>query len=48
MTTAVTPPVAKRVPTERVHHSDRVVDEYAWLKDKDDPDTLAYLKAENA
>jgi oligopeptidase B len=48
MTTAVTPPVAKRVPTERVHHADRVIDEYAWLKDKDDPDTIAYLKAENA
>jgi oligopeptidase B len=25
-----------------------VVDEYAWLTDKDDPDTLAYLAAENA
>src|SRR5690606_14134470 len=24
------------------------VDEYAWLADKDDPDTLAYLAAENA
>jgi oligopeptidase B len=48
MTTADTPPVAKRVPTERVHHADHVIDEYAWLKDKDDPDTIAYLKAENA
>ncbi|HKS98396.1 MAG TPA: S9 family peptidase [Rugosimonospora sp.] len=41
------PPTAKRVPTERVHHGDRVVDEYAWLSDKDDPDTVAYLTAEN-
>ena len=40
-------PVAKRVPTTRVHHGDTVIDEYAWLADKDDPDTLAYLKAEN-
>ena len=48
MTTATTPPVAKRVPTERLHHSDRVVDEYAWLKDREDPDTIAYLEAENA
>jgi oligopeptidase B len=48
MTTAATPPIAKRVPTERVHHSDRVVDEYAWLRDRDDPDTIAYLQAENA
>ncbi|MEV4753546.1 S9 family peptidase [Micromonospora sp. NPDC049559] len=42
-----TPPVAKRIPTERTHHGDTVVDEYAWLADKDDPDTIAYLEAEN-
>ncbi|MBQ1041942.1 MULTISPECIES: S9 family peptidase [unclassified Micromonospora] len=41
-------PVAKRVPTERVHHGDTVLDEYAWLAAKDDPDTIAYLDAENA
>ncbi|BCB80961.1 S9 family peptidase [Phytohabitans flavus] len=46
--TAATPPVAKRVPAERTHHGDTVVDEYAWLAGKDDPDTIAYLKAENA
>ncbi|GFJ90223.1 oligopeptidase B [Phytohabitans rumicis] len=44
---AATPPVAKRVPAERTHHGDTVVDEYAWLADKEDPDTIAYLKAEN-
>ncbi|MFV2088825.1 S9 family peptidase [Micromonospora sp. LOL_021] len=42
------PPTAKRVPTERVHHGDTVVDDYAWLAAKDDPDTIAYLQAENA
>jgi oligopeptidase B len=31
-----------------VHHGDRVLDEYAWLADKDDPETIAYLTAENA
>ncbi|MGN9774793.1 S9 family peptidase [Micromonospora sp. H33] len=41
-------PVAKRVPTERTHHGDTVVDEYAWLAVKDDPETIAYLTAENA
>ncbi len=41
-------PVAKRVPTERTHHGDTVVDSYAWLAGKDDPDTVAYLTAENA
>lgn len=43
-----TPPVAKRLPRARTHHDDVVVDEYEWLAGKDDPDTIAYLKAENA
>jgi oligopeptidase B len=42
------PPVARRVPHERTHHGDTVVDEYEWLRDKDAPETLAYLEAENA
>ena len=42
------PPSAKQVPHERTFHGDTVIDEYAWLADKDDPDTIAYLKAENA
>ncbi|MEN3306154.1 MAG: oligopeptidase [Micromonosporaceae bacterium] len=41
-------PTAKRIPHERVHHGDVVIDEYAWLADKEDPDTIGYLKAENA
>ncbi|MGB2570361.1 S9 family peptidase [Micromonospora citrea] len=41
-------PVAKRVPAERTHHGDTVVDEYAWLAAKDDPETIAHLTAENA
>ncbi|WP_308164875.1 S9 family peptidase [Nonomuraea sediminis] len=42
------PPVAKKVPTERIHHGDTVIDEYAWLTNKEDPDTVTYLEAENA
>jgi oligopeptidase B len=42
------PPRAKRVRHERTHHGDTVVDDYAWLAGKDDPDTLSYLAAENA
>jgi oligopeptidase B len=44
----VTPPSAKRVPVERHVHEETVVDEYAWLRDRDDPDVVAYLEAENA
>jgi len=43
-----TPPTAKKVPSERVHHGDTVVDDYAWLTVKDDPEVIAYLEAENA
>ncbi|WP_239137337.1 S9 family peptidase [Sphaerisporangium rufum] len=41
------PPVAKKVQAERTHHGDTVIDEYAWLADKEDPDTVTYLEAEN-
>ncbi len=43
-----TPPVAPRKPTTRVHHGDEFVDDYEWLRDAEDPETLAYLEAENA
>jgi oligopeptidase B len=42
------PPAARRVRHERAHHGDIVVDEYAWLAGKDNPETIAYLEAENA
>src|SRR5215470_14365939 len=44
----IEPPEAKKIPRPRTFHGDTVVDEYAWLADKDDPDTIDYLKAENA
>jgi oligopeptidase B len=46
-TSNLLPPLAKRVPVERTLHDTTVVDDFAWLKDRDDPDTLAYLRAEN-
>jgi len=42
------PPVANRVPTERTHHGDTIIDEYAWLAEKDNPATIAFLTGENA
>jgi len=41
-------PVAKRRPITRVHHGDVFVDPYEWLRDKDDPEVISYLEAENA
>jgi oligopeptidase B len=42
------PPSPKQVPSLRTFHGDTFTDEYAWLADKEDPDTIDYLKAENA
>lgn len=41
-------PVAKTVPVQREHHGDVFIDDYEWLRDKEDPEVVAYLEAENA
>ncbi|MGN6682366.1 MAG: S9 family peptidase [Streptosporangiaceae bacterium] len=41
-------PATKRITVERTYHGDTVVDDYAWLADKDNPDTIAYLEAQNS
>ena len=41
------PPAAPRRPTTLTRFDDVRVDEYFWLRDRDDPDVLAYLTAEN-
>ena len=48
MSTVPPPPSAKQVPSERTHHGDTVIDPYAWLANPKDPETIAYLEAENA
>ncbi len=45
---AVTPPVARKIPKVDVVHGDRRQDEYFWLRNKDSPEVMAYLRAENA
>ena len=44
-----TPPTprAPRDPSSRTVHGDTVVDDYAWMADRDDPRLAAYLEAEN-
>ena len=42
------PPVAKIVPHSMTVHGDTRIDNYFWLRDRKDPDTIAYLEAENA
>jgi oligopeptidase B len=47
-TTRPKPPVAKTVPVTTEVHGERRVDEYHWLREKENPDVRAYLEAENA
>ena len=42
------PPVARRRPKVLEVHGDRRVDPYYWLREKDNPEVIAYLEAENA
>jgi oligopeptidase B len=41
-------PRAERRPSTRTHHGDTIVDDFEWLRDKDDPAVRAYLDEENA
>ena len=43
-----TPPAAHKERTETKMHGVKLVDDYAWLRDKQNPDVTAYLEAENA
>jgi oligopeptidase B len=42
------PPVARKQRTETTLHGVTLTDDFAWLRDKEDPDVTAYLEAENA
>ena len=42
-----TPPVAAKKPKVLTRFGDRRVDPYYWLRDKSDPEVIAYLEAEN-
>jgi oligopeptidase B len=43
-----TPPTAPRRPVITVRHGESFTDDFGWLRDKDLPETIAYLEAENA
>ena len=44
---SITPPVAKTVPYTFTHLGHELHDPYTWLQNKDDPQVIAYLEAEN-
>jgi len=44
---AVTPPMAKKTPKELSLHGHTRIDNYYWLAERDNPEVIEYLKAEN-
>ncbi len=42
------PPTAKISPKRLEHHGHVRIDDYYWLRERENPDTVAYLEAENA
>ncbi len=43
-----TPPQARREPHTTTHHGRTRTDDYEWLRDKENPEVIAHLEAENA
>src|SRR5271157_5053722 len=44
----VTPPVATKIHTQKTVNGKTLVDDYAWLRERSNPDVKALLEAENA
>lgn len=43
-----TPPIAPVRPHRHTNHGDTRIDDYHWLRDRENPEVIAYLEAENA
>ena len=41
------PPLARAIPRVHTIHGETRIDEYHWMRDRDDPEVLAHLEAEN-
>jgi oligopeptidase B len=41
------PPRARAIPSTNTVHGETRIDEYGWLRHRDDPEVIAYLEAEN-
>lgn len=41
-------PTAKKIPTELIIHNDLRIDPYYWLRERENPEVIHYLEAENA
>ncbi|WP_370391013.1 S9 family peptidase [uncultured Winogradskyella sp.] len=45
---AINPPIAKKIPHKFELHGDTRIDNYFWMKDRDNPEVIDYIKAENS
>jgi oligopeptidase B len=45
--TTMDAPVADKIPHELTAHEQTRIDDYYWLNDRNNPDVVAYLEAEN-
>ena len=43
----ITPPKAEKKPKELVKHEDKRIDNYYWLNERENPEVISYLEAEN-
>jgi oligopeptidase B len=43
----IKPPVAKKLPKKSIYHKEELIDNYYWLRERDNPEVLEYLIAEN-
>ena len=46
--TELAPPVATPRRTETTLHGHTLVDDYAWLRERESPEVISYLEAQNA
>ncbi len=44
----IVPPVAKKIPKELTNLGDTRIDNYYWMNERENPEVIAYLEAENA
>ena len=40
-------PIPKKIPEQKNYNGDIYLDEYSWLRNKDNPEVISYLQAEN-
>jgi len=44
----ISPPVARKIPRKLEEHGDIRIDNYYWLRERNNPEVIKYLEAENA